>query len=110
MIVVVVVVVVMVMVVIMVAIGAVSVASLRCLLLAHSHLLLRLPLDVLNELGHSHAGPLGVDGELALHGLDLLGRRSLARHRHGDLARPGLRGWRGHCAEYSVNKKSVEKS
>lgn len=43
-------------------------------LLLHPHLLLHgLLAEVVDELGHRHAGLFGVDGELALHGRDLLG-------------------------------------
>lgn len=43
-------------------------------LLLHPHLLLHgLLAELVDELGHRHAGLFGVDGELALHGRDLLG-------------------------------------
>lgn len=58
---------------------------LRLLHRAHSrHLLL---LDVLDELGHRHAGLLGILSNLALDLLDLLGRGLLSHE-----------AWHGHCA------------
>ena len=60
-------------------------------LLLHPRLLLDgFPLQLLDELGHGHAGLLGVNGELALHRSDLLRGGHLARWGHGHL--PGLRG------------------
>lgn len=59
--------------------------------LLHPRLLLHgFPLQLLDELGHGHAGFLGVNGELALHRSDLLRGGHLARWGHGHL--PGLRG------------------
>lgn len=66
---------------------------LRLLHCAHAgHLLL---LDVLDELGHRHAGPLGVLSNFALNLLDLLRRGLLAgaghEARHGAVRRGGRR-------------------
>ena len=60
----------------------VAALSLLALHLFHVGLLLLhgLPLEMLDELGNCHAGLLGVDCDLALHGSDLLGRGHLPGH------------------------------
>ena len=55
-----------------VVVVVVVIMTLLLLLCAHSHLLLRLSLDVLDKFRDSHAVLLSIDGELALHCLNLL--------------------------------------
>ncbi len=60
-------------------------------LLLHPRLLLgSFLLELLDELRNRHASLLGVNGQLALHCSNLLGRRHLARRGHGHGHLPGL--------------------
>lgn len=83
------------------------------LCLAHSDLLsLSLLLDVLDKLRDGHAVFLGIDGQLPLHRLDLLGSRALTSwHSHSDLAwtrhLAGLR-WRSGHFDRKVRKECRE--